>query len=108
MADKTAKTKRCTKTETVRFLKKMVIFNVAYIIAFTAVSIIIYCIKGDYPEGLAVLTFAFFSTQVVIEAMIKIFEPKQKDNYGEYNYMPSDLRDREYDKEPIIDERDIK
>ena len=71
------------KVEHLRFLKKMVIFNYAVIIVFIVTILIIYCYKDAYPEVLSSLVFGFFSVQVVLQAMIKILEPKQKkQNYS--------------------------
>lgn len=67
-----------TKAAALRFLKKIVLFNYGFIILFIIAILIIYCIKDSYPETLCALVFAFFSVQAIIGAMIKIFEPKQK------------------------------
>lgn len=67
-----------SKVAALRFLKKMVIFCVVYIVIFTVANYIIYCIKGEYPEHLCTLTFAYFSIEVVISAGIRIFETFKK------------------------------
>lgn len=69
-------------------MKKIVLFNYGFIILFIIAILIIYCIKDSYPETLCALVFAFFSVQAIIGAMIKIFEPKQKQS--EYDTVKTD------------------
>jgi len=71
--------KALTKAEQIRFLKKVIIFCFGYIIVFSAAMVIIYCVKGDYPETLVTVTFAYFSLEVVASSLIKIFEKKPKE-----------------------------
>lgn len=78
-----------TKAEASRFLKKIIMFCFGYVIAFTITMIIIFCMKGDYPEGLAALTFGYFGIEIIVSAAIKIFEPfkKQKEKtYESFEY----------------------
>jgi len=64
--------------EKMRFLKKVMIFSFGYIVVFSITMIIIYCIRGDYPETLTTVTFVYFSAEAIISAAIKIFEKKSK------------------------------
>ena len=57
-----------------RFLKKIILFSIAWIVLYTITMIIIFCIKDDYPELLTTVTFAYFSIEIVVSAGIKIYE----------------------------------
>ncbi len=65
-----------------RFLKKMILFCIGYIVVFSIAMIVIFCIKDNYPELLTTVTFAYFSIEIVVSAGIKIFESfKRKTKY---------------------------
>jgi len=86
------------KADKMRFLKKIVLFSIGWIVIYTIAMIIIFCIKDDYPEQLTIVTFAYFSIEIVVSAGIKIFEtfkrkskndiPAIEPTYTE-DYMPS-------------------
>jgi len=82
--------KEQAKADKMRFMKKLIVFCFGYIIIFTVTMIIIYCIKGDYPETLVTVTFAYFGVEVVVSAGIKIFEDKKKKKQQNYYYEGED------------------
>lgn len=70
--------KKSDKAEATRFLKRIIVFCFGYIILFTIVMTVAYFTTGDYPETLATLTFGYFGIEIVISAVIKVFEPFKK------------------------------
>lgn len=66
------------------------IFCFAYVILFTIVMIVIYCIKGSYPEQLCTLTFAYFSIETIVSAGIKAFEIFSGKKSKEESYIEED------------------
>lgn len=71
-----------SKAAALRFLKKMILFCIGYIVVYSIAMIIIFCIKDDYPELLTTVTFAYFSIEIIVSAGIKIFETfKKKSKY---------------------------
>ena len=86
-----------------RFLKKMILFCIGYIVVYSNAMVIIFCIKGEYPELLTTVTFAYFSIEIVVSAGIKIFESfKRKSKYDmpktdEY-YTPEEPGESDYNE----------
>ncbi|MHB1153996.1 MAG: hypothetical protein ACYCWE_20775 [Eubacteriales bacterium] len=63
-----------SKIAMLRFLKKIILFSIAWIVLYSITMIIIFCIKDTYPELLTTVTFAYFSIEIVVSAGIKIYE----------------------------------
>ncbi len=81
-----------------RFLKKMILFCVGYIVVYSIAMIVIFCVKDAYPELLTTVTFAYFSIEIVVSAGIKIFET--------FKNSKSSLRKTKYDLPALQDERE--
>ena len=80
--------KLLSKAAALRFLKKTVIFCFVYIVIFSIAMVVIFCIKGEYPEQLTIVTFAYFSVESIISGVIKSFETfsvKRKNRTTEYS-----------------------
>lgn len=63
-----------------RFLKKLILFCIGYIVVFSITMIIIFCVKDAYPELLTTMTFGYFSIEIIVSAGIKIFETFKRRN----------------------------
>lgn len=66
--------KLLSKAAALRFLKKTVIFCIGYVITYSIAMIVIFCMKGEYPELLTTVTFAYFGIDCIVSGGIKISE----------------------------------
>lgn len=79
--------KKSKPKKEIKFCTKVVIFSIAFIVAYTVAQMILsYKLNIELSPTLTTCVYAFFGTEIATTAMIRIFDKKfgKVDDYGEF------------------------